>query len=137
MLRALSIVLLCAACDGELSAGRDVEASDPDAGTTDPRDAFVETPLTLPVPQTAALPLSESDVLRLGPGLELDVTSSFAVREDGIAIVFDTFDRSFTVGELWSASSSDGTRFTLARPMGFTRSEPLPRARRALLRRRR
>src|SRR6187397_2562447 len=100
-MRVIAIALALCACGGELTGG---DAGEPptDARRIE-RDGGPEP--TLPVPLADALPLGEDMVLRLGPGLELDVTCSFAVDAQGrVQIVFDTFDGAFSFGELWIAS---------------------------------
>lgn len=106
-------LLLLAAC----GAADLPDASQRDAGSDAGRDAG-EPAIALPEP--ASLPLGEADVLALGPGLVLDVTSSFGVDADGaISVVFDTFDAAFARGELREARSIDGVSFTAARSITF------------------
>lgn len=82
-------------------------------------------PAGLAIPLPDALPLGGSDVLRLGPGLILDVASTMAQASDGsVSLVFESFDRNLTTGELWITSSPEGRRFTLPVPLGFT-DQPL------------
>jgi hypothetical protein len=107
--RILLFVVLAAACtpSAGVDAGVDARA---DSG-----------PPGLPLAQPAALPITQSDVLRLGPGLMLDATSAFSVASDGsVAFVYESFDSGFAYGELWRTDSPDGRSFPLPRPTPFT-----------------
>ncbi len=125
MTRARPPLLVCAllalACDGPAPSRYDGGAPSDGASSDAGRDAGAS---GLPIPEPSALPIGAADVLRLGPGLDLDVTSALSIDEEGaVTLVFDSFGRAFTYGELWSARSTDGRSMPIPRPIGFTGRE--------------
>ena len=115
---AVGALALLVACGGPTETDGSVDAAT-DSAVGDAASDSGGGPIVVPL--APALPLRAADTVRLGPGDRIDVTTAFSVAADGaVTVVFDTFDEPFTRGELWLASSPDGTRFSFPRPLGFT-----------------
>ncbi len=76
--------------------------------------------LLLTIPEPAMLPVSENEVLYLGPGLFLDEASTFLLTSDGsMTLVYESFQQDRSFSELWIITSPDGRRAALPRPIGL------------------
>jgi hypothetical protein len=60
------------------------------------------------LPEPNMLPIGASDVVRMGPAIELDVTSAIVASGTSSEVVFDSFDLAFERGSLFRLSIVDG-----------------------------